>query len=135
MNTSKTIAQLIITATTLGLSLSLQASPLIEKNTDRAVVDQSSKEHPSSKDQAPKEPTQPAATMADAEVRKIDLENLKITLKHGEIKNLDMPSMTMVFQMKDAALFKDIKVGDKIKFAAEKQGRNYVVTEVQVVKE
>ncbi len=133
MNTSKTIAQLIITATTLGLSLSVQASPLIAKNMDRAVVDQSSKEHPA-KDHAPKEQTQPAATMADAEVRKIDLENLKITLKHGEIKNLEMPGMTMVFQMKEAALFKDLKVGDKIKFAAEKQGRNYVVTEVQVVK-
>jgi Cu(I)/Ag(I) efflux system periplasmic protein CusF len=133
MNTSKTIARLMIAATTLGLSLSVQASPLIAKNMDRAVVDQMSKEHPS-KDQAPKEPTQPAATMADAEVRKIDLENLKITLKHGEIKNLDMPGMTMVFQMKEAALFKDIKVGDKIKFAAEKQGRNYVVIEVQVVK-
>jgi Cu(I)/Ag(I) efflux system periplasmic protein CusF len=134
MNTSKTIAQLIITGTTLGLSFSVQASTLIAKNTDRAVVDQSSKDHPS-KEHAPKEQAQPAATMADAEVRKIDLENLKITLKHGEIKNLEMPGMTMVFQMKEAALFKDLKVGDKIKFAAEKQGRNYVVTEVQVVKE
>jgi Cu(I)/Ag(I) efflux system periplasmic protein CusF len=134
MSTSKTIAQLIIIGTTLALSLSVQASTLIAKNTDRTVLDQSSKEHPS-KDQAPKEQTQPAANMADAEVRKIDLENLKITLKHGEIKNLEMPGMTMVFQMKEAALFKDLKVGDKIKFAAEKQGRNYVVTEVQVVKE
>jgi Cu(I)/Ag(I) efflux system periplasmic protein CusF len=134
MKTPKTIAQSIIATTTLGLALFAQASPQIEKNTGRADVGQSSKENPF-KDQAPKEQTQPAATMADAEVRKIDLENLKITLKHGEIKNLDMPSMTMVFQIKDAALFKDIKVGDKIKFAAEKQGRNYVVTEVQVVKE
>jgi Cu(I)/Ag(I) efflux system periplasmic protein CusF len=87
-----------------------------------------------SPEQAPKDQAQPAATMADAEIRKIDAENLKITLKHGEIKSLDMPAMTMVFQIKEAALLKDVKVGDKIKFAAEKQGRNYVVTEIQVLK-
>jgi Cu/Ag efflux protein CusF len=51
--------------------------------------------------------------MADAEIRKIDLENKKITLKHGEIKNLDMPGMTMVFQVKDAAMLDNIKA-DKV---------------------
>jgi Cu(I)/Ag(I) efflux system periplasmic protein CusF len=40
--------------------------------------------------------------MVNAEVRKIDLENKKISLKHEEIKNLDMPGMSMVFQVKNA---------------------------------
>jgi len=60
-----------------------------------------------------------AMPMADGEVRKIDLSAKKITLKHGEIKNLDMPPMTMVFQVKDVALLDKVKVGDKVKFTVE----------------
>lgn len=65
-----------------------------------------------------KEPTKATNDLADGEVRKIDKENKKITLKHGVIKNLDMPGMTMVFQLKDASLLETIKVGDKVKFTA-----------------
>ena len=72
-----------------------------------------------------------AAEMADAEVRKIDAPQAKVTLKHGEIKNLDMPPMTMVFKVKDPALLKDLKVGDKIRFAAEKVDGQYTVTQVE----
>jgi Cu(I)/Ag(I) efflux system periplasmic protein CusF len=71
--------------------------------------------------------------MADAEVRKLDKETGKITLKHGPIKSLDMPSMTMVFNIKDKALFEKIKAGDKIKFHAIKEGSQYVVTDAIVV--
>ena len=58
---------------------------------------------------------------AEAEVRKVDKEAGKVTLKHGEIRNLDMPPMTMVFQVKDAAMLEKVKVGDKVtvKFAEE----------------
>jgi Cu(I)/Ag(I) efflux system periplasmic protein CusF len=72
--------------------------------------------------------------LADAEVRRIDKAGAKITLKHGEIKNLDMPPMTMVFQVKDPAVLDTVKPGDQIKFKAEKVGRNYVVTEIQAPK-
>jgi Cu(I)/Ag(I) efflux system periplasmic protein CusF len=71
-----------------------------------------------------------AAEMTQAEVRKIDAENKKITLKHGEIKSLDMPPMTMVFSVKEASLLEALKVGDKIQFVAEKINGNYVVTKV-----
>jgi Cu(I)/Ag(I) efflux system periplasmic protein CusF len=71
-----------------------------------------------------------AAEMTQAEVRKIDVENKKITLKHGEIKALDMPPMTMVFGVKEASLLDALKVGDKIQFVAEKINGNYVVTKV-----
>jgi Cu/Ag efflux protein CusF len=57
--------------------------------------------------------------MTDGEVRKIDLGAKKITLKHGEIKNLDMPPMTMVFQVKDPAMLAKVKVGDKVQFTVE----------------
>ena len=71
---------------------------------------------------------------ASAEVRKIDLENKKITLKHGEIKNLDMPGMTMVFQVKDAAMLDGLKTGDKVQFTADKVNGSYTVMRIEMAK-
>jgi Cu(I)/Ag(I) efflux system periplasmic protein CusF len=71
-----------------------------------------------------------AAAETEGEVKKIDKAQAKITIKHGEIKNLDMPPMTMVFRVKDAKQLDAVTVGDKVKFAAEKTGGNYVVTEI-----
>jgi Cu(I)/Ag(I) efflux system periplasmic protein CusF len=68
--------------------------------------------------------------MVDGEVRKIDKAQSKITLKHGEIKKLDMPPMTMVFRAKDAKLLEGLAVGDKIKFAAQQIDGAFVVTQV-----
>ena len=72
--------------------------------------------------------------MADGEIRKVDMDNKKITIKHGEIKNLDMPGMTMVFQVKDPAMLSSVKTGDKVRFKAEKSGGAMVVTEIQPAK-
>ena len=76
----------------------------------------------------------PSADMTDGEVRKVDIENKKITIKHGAIKNLDMPGMTMVFQVKDAALLNKVKEGDKVRFSAEKSGGAIAVTDIQLAK-
>lgn len=75
-----------------------------------------------------------AGAATDGEVRKVDMENKKITLKHGEIKNLGMPGMTMVFRVRDPAMLDTIKQGDKVKFKAEKANGALVVTEIQPVK-
>lgn len=72
--------------------------------------------------------------MVDGEVRKIDPENKKITLKHGEIKNLGMPSMTMVFQVKDPAMLGKLKPGDKVRFMAEKADGAISVTHIEPAK-
>ncbi len=72
--------------------------------------------------------------LTDGEVRKIDKEAKKITIKHGPIRNLDMPAMTMVFQLKDPALLDKVKAGDKVSFRAEKTGGAVVVTDIQVAK-
>jgi Cu/Ag efflux protein CusF len=69
-----------------------------------------------------------AAQDTEGEVRKIDKAQSKITLKHGEIKKLDMPPMTMVFRVKDAKLLDAVAAGDKVKFTAEQIDGNYVVT-------
>ncbi len=74
--------------------------------------------------------TQPG-DMTDGEVRKVDKDNKKLTIKHGEIKNLDMPGMTMVFQVKDPAMLDQVKAGDKVKFTVEKVGSAFVVTDIQ----
>ncbi|AKJ27140.1 copper-binding protein [Caldimonas brevitalea] len=73
------------------------------------------------------------ADLVEGEVRKVDTANKKLTLKHGEIKNLSMPGMTMVFQVKDPSLLDKVKVGDKVRFAAEKSNSAFVVTELQLV--
>jgi Cu(I)/Ag(I) efflux system protein CusF len=73
-----------------------------------------------------------AADLIDGEIRKVDKEAKKLTIKHGEIKNLDMPAMTMVFQVKDGAMLDALKAGDKIRFAAEKTPSGYAVTEVRL---
>ena len=72
--------------------------------------------------------------MTEGEVRKLDKENKKLTLKHGEIKNLDMPAMTMVFQVKDPAMLEMVKPGDKVKFRAEKISGAYTVTAIETAK-
>lgn len=72
--------------------------------------------------------------VVDAEVRKVDKENQKITLKHGEIKNLDMPAMTMVFAVKDPAMLDKVKAGDKVQFRAADENGKLTVTEIQAAK-
>jgi Cu(I)/Ag(I) efflux system periplasmic protein CusF len=72
--------------------------------------------------------------MTDGEIRKVDKDAAKLTIKHGEIKNLDMPGMTMVFQVKDAALINKVKAGDKVRFRAEKIAGGYAVTAIEPVR-
>lgn len=74
---------------------------------------------------------QSAADMALGEVRKIDKEARKITIKHGEIKELEMPPMTMVFTLKDPAVLENFKVGDKVKFKVVREDGKMLVTELQ----
>lgn len=69
--------------------------------------------------------------MTEGEVRKVDKANAKITLKHGEIRNLDMPPMTMVFSVKDKALLDKLKVGDKVRFKAVNESGTFTVAELQ----
>ena len=75
------------------------------------------------------------ATTVDGQVQKIDESAGKITLKHGPIKNLDMTEgMTMVFHVQDSAMIKGLKVGDKVKFEADKVNGQFTVTKMQKAK-
>ena len=79
-------------------------------------------------------PLAESADVVEGEIRKVDLDNKKITIKHGAIKNLDMPGMTMVFQVKDPSMVDRVKSGDKVRFKAEKSNGAIVVTDIQVTK-
>lgn len=68
---------------------------------------------------------------AQGEIRKVDKAAGKITIRHGEIKSLDMPPMTMVFVAKDLASLDKFKVGDKIRFNATQEAGKMVVTDLQ----
>ena len=82
---------------------------------------------------APASKAHPPA-MVDGEVRKVDKDARKITLRHGEIRHLNMPAMTMVFHVKDPAMLNKVKAGDKVKFMAESSGGAFTVTEIESVK-
>jgi Cu(I)/Ag(I) efflux system periplasmic protein CusF len=81
-----------------------------------------------------KSPTEvPAIEMVAAEVRKVDKEGGKVTLKHAAIKSLDMPAMTMVFRVSNPALFEKLVEGTSVKAAFEQKDGKYFVTKVETV--
>ena len=75
-----------------------------------------------------------SAAFTEAEVRKVDKDAGKVTLKHGRIENLDMAPMTMVFRVKEAAMLDKVKAGDRVRFKAEKVQGAYTVTELDAPK-
>ncbi|WP_407117095.1 copper-binding protein [Bradyrhizobium sp. LMG 9283] len=75
------------------------------------------------------------AAAINGEVKKIDEGAGKITLKHGPAKSLGMDEpMTMVYRVKDAAMLKQVKVGDKVTFEAEEATSGYTVTKMEKAK-
>ncbi len=70
------------------------------------------------------------AAMADGVVRKVDQAAGKLTIKHGPLKSLNMPPMTMVFRVASPALLEGVKAGDKVKFVARDVDGALTVTEL-----
>jgi len=79
-------------------------------------------------------PSAHAAELVDGEVRKIDKDGKKLTLRHSPLKNLDMPAMTMIFQVKDAAMLDPVQTGDKVRFQAEKIDGKFTVTQPEAAR-
>jgi len=71
------------------------------------------------------------AEMSEGEVRKVSKDAGKITIRHGELKNLDMPPMTMVFRVTDVAMLDQVKPGDKVSFVADKVGGQFTVMHIE----
>jgi Cu/Ag efflux protein CusF len=76
-----------------------------------------------------------ASQLGDGEVRKVDKDAQKLTIKHGPLPSIDMPTpMTMVYRVKDPAMLNQVKAGDKIRFAAEKINGQFTVIRIETVK-
>jgi Cu(I)/Ag(I) efflux system protein CusF len=75
-----------------------------------------------------------AGQLVDGEVKKVEKETQKITVRHGELKNLGMPAMTIVFRVKDPAMLDQVKAGDKVKFVAEKVNGTITLVRLENVK-
>jgi Cu/Ag efflux protein CusF len=73
----------------------------------------------------------PAAPLTSGEVKRIDLEAGKVTIKHGEIRNLEMPPMTMIFVAKDRGQLDNLKVGDKVKFLVLNEAGKFIAADMQ----
>jgi len=74
-----------------------------------------------------------ALPWADAEVRRIDPQAGTVSLRHGPIANLDMPPMTMVFQVTDRALLQRVQPGHRVRFTAELVNGQYTVRQLEPV--
>ena len=112
------IIQKFITVSAFALGIVLPVSGMAQTAVDHSKMDMS----------------QTAPAMTEGEVKKVDLEAGKVTIKHGVIKHLDMPGMTMVFTAKDKSLLTGIKAGDKVKFMVINEGGKMVVTDIQPVR-
>ncbi len=85
--------------------------------------------------------SQPQASTADApqlktdgEVRKVDKDAGKLTLRHGPIQNLEMPAMTMVFKVANPLMLENLKEGDKVRFTADRVNGAITVTSIETTK-
>ena len=72
-----------------------------------------------------------ADDLSEGEITRWDPRTLKLSLRHGEIKNLGMPPMSMVFRVQDAAVVGSLQPGDKVRFRAEQVNGAYTVTRVE----
>ena len=80
---------------------------------------------------APAAATPIASDTVKAEVRKVDKAAGKITLKHGELRNLGMPAMTMVFAVREAAALEAVREGDAVTATIENAKGAYAVTRLE----
>ncbi|OJU06442.1 MAG: hypothetical protein BGN90_15500 [Acidovorax sp. 65-7] len=91
-----------------------------------AAADSHSSHHPA----AAASPA-PQGELSEGEITRWDPRTLRLTLKHGEIQNLEMPPMTMVFRVADASVVGDLKPGDKVRFRAEQISGAYHVQRIE----
>ena len=84
--------------------------------------------------QAGNETPLPASTMSEGEIKKVDRDGAKLTIRHGELVNLAMPAMTMVFRVQDPAMLDSVVIGDQVRFVADKIKGTLTVTMLETVR-
>ncbi len=71
---------------------------------------------------------------ADGVIRKLDLEAQRVLIKHGEWQGMNMSAMTMPFKVRDKTMLQDLKVSDTVHFSMERDGRDWVITQIARIK-
>lgn len=74
------------------------------------------------------------AAPSEGEVKKVDKDAGKLTIKHGPLNNLNMPAMTMVFKVRQPAMLSQVKAGDHVRFVAEQVNGSLAVTKLETIK-
>ena len=116
----------LLTAALLGSALSLAQA-------QHSGHSHGSEPAPAAAPAAPASPATAADALpwAEAEVRRVDAGAGAVTLRHGDIRNLDMPPMTMVFQTQQPGVLEGIKAGDKVRFTADRINGTYTVLRIE----
>ncbi|MDB5855325.1 MAG: transporter [Herminiimonas sp.] len=70
-------------------------------------------------------------SMSTGEVKKVNKDAGKLTIKHGPLENLGMGAMTMAFRVQDPVTLEEVTVGDKIRFVAEAPNGKLTVTKLK----
>ncbi|MEJ5129110.1 copper-binding protein [Comamonas sp. MYb21] len=80
---------------------------------------------------APAAAATPGAVMTAGEITRVDKRASKLTIRHEDIKNLDMPAMTMVFGLKDSTQVAQFNPGDKVRFHVQNEGGSLTITRIE----
>lgn len=99
-----------------------------------AVIVMSLNFAPAAFSQTAKPEAMTSASVSQGEVKKVDAEAGKLTIKHGELKNINMGAMTMVFEVADKAVLSQLKAGDAITFTADNTGGQLSAHDVKINK-
>ena len=75
-----------------------------------------------------------AAALSEGEIKKVDKDTGKLTIKHGPLNNLNMPGMTMAFKVQEPGVLDQVKVGDQVRFRVERLNGTYTVTKLEMAK-
>jgi len=78
--------------------------------------------------------TKGGKVLYEGQVKRLNPDAKRVTLAHGPLQEFDMPAMTMAFGVKDVKQLAALKEGDKVRFAVEAEGDNYVITRIEPAK-
>lgn len=120
------------------LSCHAIAAALLASALPPALAQDLHNHHPQAASATPGQPQELDASenapWSEGEITRWDARTLKVTIRHGEIKNLGMPPMTMVFRVQEASLIGTLQPGDKVRFMAEQVNGAYTITRMEAAR-
>ncbi len=98
-----------------------------------ANVNAQTQEH-AGHDMASATPDSADTALSAGEIKKVDRDTGKLTIKHGALTNLNMPGMTMAFKVQNPSMLDQVKAGDNIHFRVENLNGSLTVTKLETAK-